>query len=107
MLLARTPRSTNRVRRVLKMAAICESRSSSALGAFYRCLCARMDKPSAHTATAHKLARMDNFMLTRVEEFVDQGQEKYERQQRQHRVSALNCRVASMGFDITPTACAT
>jgi hypothetical protein len=47
------------------MAAVSLSRSDSALGAFYRRLCARMDKPRANTAVAHKLARMVYFMLTR------------------------------------------
>jgi hypothetical protein len=51
------------------------SRNDSALGAFYRRLCARMDKPRANTAVAHKLARMVYFMLTRGEAFVDQGQQ--------------------------------
>lgn len=37
-----------------------------------------MDKPRANTATAHKLARMVYFMLTRGEAFVDQGQQRYE-----------------------------
>ena len=41
-----------------------------------------MDKPSANTATAHKLARMVYFMLTRGEDFVDKGQQHYEEQQR-------------------------
>lgn len=53
-------------------------RSESALGAFYRRLSARMDKPKAITAAAHKLARMVYFMLTRGEAFVDQGQQRYE-----------------------------
>jgi transposase len=48
-----------------RSAAISLSRDGSALGAFYRRLCARMDKLSANTATAHKLARMVYFMLTR------------------------------------------
>ena len=89
------------------MAAMSLSRNGSALGAFYRRLCARMDKPSANTATAHKLARMVYFMLTRGEEFVDRGQEKYERQQRQRSVAALRRRAAALGFVITPTASAT
>ena len=49
------------------------SHSDSALGAFYRRLCSRMDKPDANT-TAHKLARIVFFMLTRGEDLVDQGQ---------------------------------
>jgi len=55
--------SVNRVRQALKMAAMSLSRSDSALGAFYRRLCGRMDKPRANTAVAHKLARMVYFML--------------------------------------------
>jgi hypothetical protein len=61
VLSARTKRSANRVRQALKMAAMSLSHSDSALGAFYRRLCGRMDKPRANTATAHKLARMVYF----------------------------------------------
>ena len=75
----------------------------SALGAFYRRLCTRMDKPSANTAVAHKLARMVYFMLTRGEDFVDQGQQHYEEQQRQRSVAALKRRAAALGFHLTPT----
>lgn len=103
VLSARTRRSANRVRQALKMAAMSLSRSGSALGAFYRRMCARMDKPSANTATAHKLARMVYFMLTRGEDYVDQGQQHYEEQQRQRSVAALKRRAAALGFLITPT----
>jgi transposase len=56
VLSVKTKRSANRARQALKMAVMSLSRSSSALGAFYRRLCSRMEKPTAHTATAHKLA---------------------------------------------------
>ena len=101
VLSAKTKRSSNRVRQALKMAAMSLSHSDSALGAFYRRLCARMDKPSANTAVAHKLARMVYFMLTRGEEFVDQGQQRYEEQQRQRSVAALRRRATALGFAIT------
>jgi transposase len=100
---ARTRRSTNRVRQALKLAAMSLSRNDSALGAFYRRLCARMDKPRANTAVAHKLARMVYFMLTRGEAFVDQGQQHYEEQQRQRSIDALRRRATALGFQITPT----
>jgi len=103
VLSANTKRSANRVRQTLKMAAMSLSRSNSALGAFYRRLCSRMDKPRANTATAHKLARMVYFMLTRGEDFVDQGQQRYEEQQRQRSIAALKRRAAALGFDINPT----
>ena len=103
VLSAKTKRSANRVRQALKMAAMSLSHSASALGAFYRRLCARMDKPRANTATAHKLARMVYFMLTRGEAFVDQGQQFYEDQQRQRSVAALKRRAAALGFALNPT----
>jgi transposase len=102
VLSARTRRSANRVRQTLKLAAMSLSRNGSALGAFYRRMCARMDKPSANTAVAHKLARMVYFMLTRGEVYVDQGQQLYEEQQRQRSVAALKRRAATLGFLITP-----
>src|SRR4029077_21291669 len=98
----RPRRSTNRVRQALKLAAMSLSRNDSALGAFYRRLCARMDKPRANTAVAHKLARMVYFMLTRGEAFVDKGQQQYEEQQRQRSVAALKRRAAALGFEIRP-----
>lgn len=95
-----TKRCANRARQTFKLAAMSLARSDSALGAFYRRLCARMDKPRANTAAAHKLARMVYFMLTRGEEFVDRGQAAYEHQQRQRNISALKRRAAALGFEI-------
>ena len=103
VLSAKTKRSANRVRQALKMAAMSLSHSDSALGAFYRRLCSRMDKPRANTAVAHKLARMVYFMLTRGEAFVDRGQQHYEEQQRQRSIAALRRRAAALGFAINPT----
>jgi transposase len=103
VLSAKTKRSANRVRQALKMAAMSLSHSDSALGAFYRRMCSRMDKPRANTAVAHKLARMVYFMLTRGEAFVDKGQQHYEEQQRQRSVAALKRRAAALGFEVNPT----
>ena len=97
-----TKRSANRARQALKMAAQSLSHSDSALGAFYRRLCGRMDKLRANTATAHKLARMVYFMLPRGEAFGDQGQQRYEEQQRQRSIAALKRRAAALGFQINP-----
>ena len=104
VLSSRTRRSTNRVRQALKLAAMSLSRNSSALGAFYRRMCTRMDKPRANTAVAHKLARMIYFRLTRGEDYVDQGQQHYEDQQRQRSIAALKRRAANLGFTIAPVA---
>ena len=106
VLSAGTKRSANRARQALKMAAMSLSRSDSALGAVYRRLCLRMDKPRANTAVAHKLSRMVYYMLTRGEEYVDQGRERYEEQQRQRSISALKRRAAALGFQVAPIAAA-
>jgi transposase len=102
VLTSRTRRSANRVRQAFKMAAMAVARTESALGAFYRRLCARMDKPRANTATAHKIARMVYFMLTRGETYVDQGQQRYEQQQQQRNLAALKRRAAALGHQVTP-----
>jgi transposase len=99
-----TKRAANRARQALKLAAQSLWHSQSALGAFYRRMQARMDTAKANTATAHKLARMVYFMLTRGEAFVDQGQQRYEEQQRERSVAALKRRAASLGFSLTPAA---
>ncbi len=94
--------SANRARQAQKMAAMNLSHSDSAFGAFYRRLCTRMDKPRADTATAHKLARMVDFILTRGEAYVDQGQQHDEELQRQRSIAALQRRAAVLGFQINP-----
>ena len=63
-------------------------------------LTTRMDKPRANTATAHKLARMVYFMLTRGQANVDQGQQHYEQLQRQRSIAALKRRAAALGFQV-------
>lgn len=97
-----TKRSANRARQALKMAAMSLARSDSALGAFYRRMCMRMDKPRANTAVAHKLARMVYFMLTRGEAYVDQGRAHYEEQQRQRSLNALRRRASTLGLQLVP-----
>ena len=77
-------------------------RSSRILRFLWRCL----DKPRANTAVAHKLARMVYFMLTRGETFVDQGQQRYEEQQRERSIAALKRRAAALGYQIYPVAVA-
>ncbi len=64
-----------------------------------------MDKPRANTATAHKLARLVYFMLTRGEAYVDEGQARYEEKQRQRSIASLKHQAAALGFEVNlPTA---
>lgn len=66
----------NRAAQALRMAAQALRKSQTALGARHRRLCSRMDKPKAITASAHKLARLVYFMLTKGQSFVEAGQDR-------------------------------
>ena len=72
----KTKRCANRAAQALRS-------SQSALGAYYRRMCARMDKPKAVTAAAHKLARLIYAMLTHGQEYTDRGQDYFEERYRQ------------------------
>jgi len=77
--------------------------SQSALGAYYRRICSRMDKAKAVTAAAHKLARLIYSMLTKGEEYTDQGQAYYEERYRQRVLHNLNRRAQQLGMTLVPT----
>jgi transposase len=77
-------------------------RSQSALGAYYRRMAARIGKPQAVTATAHKLARIVYSMLKHGSAYVDAGQDYYERQYTQRVLRNLEQRAKSLGFELVP-----
>lgn len=66
-------------------------------------MCARMDKPKAVTAAAHKLARLIYSMLTKGEEYTAQGQAYYEERYRQRVLHNLNRRAQQLGKTLVPT----
>lgn len=98
----KTKKVINRATQALKLAAAALRNSKSALGAYYRRMCARMDKSKAITATAHKLARLIYAMLTKGEEYVDQGQAYYEERYRQRVLNQLKQRAQNMGMKLVP-----
>ena len=79
---SRSKPSANRAAAALRLAANSLHNSKSALGAFLRRKKAKMGTPEAITATAHKLARLIYSMLRYGQEYVDAGQDYYERQYR-------------------------
>ncbi len=100
----KTKRCANRAAQALRLAAAALRTSQSALGAYFRRMCARMDKPKAVTAAAHKLARLIFSMLTKGEEYTDQGQAYYEERYRQRVLHNLNRRAQQLGMTLVPTA---
>jgi len=99
---SKTKRCANRAAQALRLAAAALRTSQSALGAYFRRLCARMDKPKAITAAAHKLARLIYAMLTKGEEYMDQGQDYYEKRYRDSVVKNLTQRAAKLGLILIP-----
>ena len=98
----KTKRVVNRAAQALRLAAAALRSSKSALGAYFRRLCSRMDKPKAVTAAAHKLARLIYTMLTQGEEYTDQGQDYYEQRYRERVLRALSQRAAKLGLKMVP-----
>jgi transposase len=102
-----TKHCANRAAQALRMAAQALRKSQSALGAYHRRLCARMDRPKAITATAHKLARLIYFMLTKGQAYADAGQQYYEERYRERVVQNLTKRAQTLGFQLVPVAAST
>ncbi|MEX3968977.1 IS110 family transposase, partial [Paraburkholderia sp. EG286B] len=98
----KSKRTANRAAHALKLAAAALRTSQSALGAYFRRMCARLDKPKAIAATAHKLARLIYMMLTKGEEFVDRGEEYYEERYRQRVLHHLTKRAEKLGMKLMP-----
>lgn len=97
---SKTKRVANRAAQALRLAAAALRTSQSALGAYFRRLCSRMDKPKAVTAAAHKLARLIYTMLTKGEEYTDQGQDYYEERYRERVLGQLAKRAEKMGMKL-------
>lgn len=102
MLSGASKRTANRAAQALRLAASALRTSQSSLGAYYRRLSARLDRPKAITATAHKLARLIYTMLTKGTEYTDQGQDYYEERYRQRVMHHIAKRAEKLGFQLSP-----
>lgn len=100
----KTARTVNRAAQALRLSAAALRKSQSALGAYFRRMCARMDKSKAVTATAHKLARLIYAMLKSGQEYVDAGQAYFEERHRERVLQNLKQRAQQMGMKIVPAA---
>ncbi len=98
----RSRASANRAAATLRLCAYALSNSKSALGAFLRRLKSRLGPPKAITATAHKLARMVYAMLKNGTDYVDQGQDFYEKQYQKRVTKNLARRAKQLGYKLVP-----
>lgn len=88
---------------VPRLAAAALRTSQSALGAHFRRMCSRTDKPKAVSAAVHKLARLIYTMLTKGEEYTDQGQDHYEERYRERVSRSLAQRADKLGMRLVAT----
>jgi transposase len=94
----RTRKVRNRAAQALRVAAQSLHRSKTALGAYYRRMRSRLGPAKAITATAHKLAILIYRTLKYGLQYVDQGQQAYEKQYQQRTLQMLKKRVKQMGY---------
>ena len=97
---SRSKPSANRAAAALRLAANSLHKSKSALGAFFRRMKAKLGTPAAITATAHKLARLIYSMLKYGQEYVDAGQDYYERQYRDRALRNATRRAKELGYKL-------
>lgn len=100
VLSSRTRRSSNRATTLLRLAAVSIGKTSTALGAFFRRLAARVGKAKAVTATARKLAVLFYKMLRYGAAYKDPGADYYERRFRNRTVDNLRRRATALGFKL-------
>ena len=94
----RSKPTANRAATALRVAAQGLVNSHSALGAYYRRMRARLGAPKAITATAHKLARLVYSMLRYGADYVDAGQQAYEKQYRDRVLTNLQRKARAFGY---------
>ncbi|WP_338911140.1 transposase [Mycetohabitans rhizoxinica] len=100
VLSGKSKRVANYAAQALRLAAAALRTSQSALGAYFRRMCARMDKPKAITVAAHKLARIIYTMLTRGEQYTDQGRDYYEESYHERVLRQHSPRAGKMGMNL-------
>jgi transposase len=96
----RSKPTANRAATAFRVAAQGLVNSHSALGAYYRRMRARLGAPKAITATAHKLARLVYSMLRYGADYVDAGQQAYEKQYRDRVLTNLQRKARVFGYQL-------
>jgi transposase len=104
VLSSKTRRTACRAALALRIAASNLRNSKSALGNFYRRMCARLGKCKAVTAAAHKLARVIFHLVTTGQEFDESRFTAAQGNYQKHQESKLRARAKALGFQLLPLA---
>ena len=100
----KTKPCANKAAIALRLAVTNLGRSQTSIGAFYRRMAAKLGKPGAVTATAHKLARLIYAMMKKGTEYVEAGVEKYEAEYKKRVLRNLARRAKILGLELVATA---
>ena len=95
-----TSHSTNKAATTLRMSASGLYRNKSVLGAHLRKMKARMGPVEAITATGHKMARIIYFMMLNKKDYVESGDDYYDKVNADKTLKYLKKRAASMGYKL-------
>lgn len=90
----------SRAAKALRIAAQSLHRSSTALGAYFRRMRARLGPAKAITATAHKLAKLIYRMLKHGQAYVDKGQDAYEKEYKERLMKNLLRQARRLGCEV-------
>jgi transposase len=92
----------SRVAGILRMAALSLQRSKTALGAAFRRIARHKGGAVAVFAVARKIALLVYRMLRHGQDYVDIGEQSYERQFRERRLAGLKDAAKSLGYALLP-----
>jgi transposase len=104
ILSGKTKKVASRAACAFRMAAQSLHNSPTALGAFYRRVKSRSGAKAAITATAHKIARIYYNMLKYATNYVDQGQDYYNKRYQDRVLKGLQKKAAAMGYQLVECA---
>jgi transposase len=97
-----TRKTANRARDLLRLCAQGLMNSKSALGAYCRRMCGRLGQPKGIVATAHKLALLIYRLMALGRDYVDIGQEAYEKQFKERVLKRLARKAKEFGMQLVP-----
>jgi transposase len=94
--------ASSRVAAALRMAALSQRHSETALGAYYRQIARRIGADVAVFATARKLGAYIYRLLRWGHRYFDEGAEAYEKRYQENRIKSLKAKAKELGLQLIP-----
>jgi transposase len=94
--------ASTRVAAALRMAALSQRHSETALGAYYRKIASRLGGDVAVFATARKLATYIYRLLRWGQKYVDEGAQAFEKRYQENYIKALTAKAKKLGYQLEP-----